>query len=84
MAKEQAQVGQETKMKNSSQVSQSVSVTREDQSSNSFRDSGKDKISLLNVAMKEGPETLIQSSSEGRKRWLLHKLKGQIYPDIHL
>ena len=61
MAKEQAQVGQETKMKNSSQVSQSVSVTREDQSSNSFRDSGKDKISLLNVAMKEGPETLIQS-----------------------
>ena len=68
MAKEQAQVGPETKMKSSSQVSQSVSNTREDQSSNSFRDRGEDKTSLLHVAGKKGPETLVQSSSEGRKR----------------
>ena len=52
MAKEQAQVGPETKMKSSSQVSQSVSSTREDQSSNSFRGRGEVKTSLLNVAGK--------------------------------
>ena len=68
MAKQQAQVGPETKMKSSSQVSQSVSSTREDQSSNSFKGKGEVKTSLLNVAGEKGPETLVQGSSEGRKK----------------
>ena len=68
MAKQQAQVGPETEIESSSQVSQCESSTREDQDSNSFRGRGKVKTSLLNEAKKKGPETQIQSSSEGRKK----------------
>ena len=68
MANQQAQVGPETQIESSSQVSQCESSNREDQLTNSFRGRGNVKTSLLDEAMKKGHEAQIQSSSEGRKK----------------
>ena len=68
MAKQQAQVGPETQIESSSQVSQCESSSRDNQLTNSFRGRDNDKTSLLDEAMKKGHEAQIQSSSEGRKK----------------
>ena len=68
MAKQQAQVGPETQIESSSQVSQCDRSNREDQLTNSFRGRGNVKTSLLDEAMKKGHEAQIQSSNEGRKK----------------